>query len=108
MEQDGIDDFDDESFFLMHDKNRDGVLDKQELIAMYHALDDDEKPPATEEEPVESIVDALIKEADLNGDGVISKDEFMAEAQDESGFDVDYNPETGAAGMENIPLKYQA
>ncbi|KAJ9121119.1 hypothetical protein QFC24_004792 [Naganishia onofrii] len=76
-----IDNFDMESFFHLHDLDQDGYLTIPELEAIYglhhpHATKD------TPEDHMESkrkiIIDKVLKQLDKNGDGIVSKEEFLA------------------------------
>lgn len=71
-----------ESFFKLHDLNRDGILDRSELEAIYglHHETSREKSNTDEEHKIKT--DAILKKVldtlDQNGDGVITKTEFVS------------------------------
>jgi len=75
-----IDTFDTASFFHLHDLNRDGFLDTEEIEAIYgvhHAYS--QKKSKDEEEhaqKAQTIVTTVLAAMDTNKDGKISLDEF--------------------------------
>ena len=82
----GLDDFDERSFFELHDVNHDGHLDTHELATIY---DGDADDPTTHD-----IVDSLLHELDRDHDGLVSLDEFLNPANKDLEFDVEHGQST--------------
>jgi len=87
-EQDHMDkrDFNPKTFFKMHDLDGNGFLDRNEIKAMFKAELDkayDRNAPEDDmrerEEEMERMREHVFKEADEDGDNMISEDEFMKE-----------------------------
>ncbi|CDO73124.1 hypothetical protein BN946_scf185007.g178 [Trametes cinnabarina] len=72
-----IDTFDIPSFFHIHDLNRDGVWDKEEIEAVY-VLQPNEQDDIEHQKKAEHIVKEVLKRLDKNGDGKITLREFEA------------------------------
>lgn len=81
-----IDNFDLGSFFAIHDLNRDGVLDRSEIEAIYgvhHSLSVKHSPThEVHDAKADKIVKAVLERLDHNGDGQITKPEFLAGGED--------------------------
>ncbi|KAI3399249.1 hypothetical protein diail_7411 [Diaporthe ilicicola] len=73
-EEHHADDFDAGSFFALHDYNSDGQWKPEEILRTYGLFDESNKH-VTEDRKKE-IVREVLRLADHNKDGVISKDEF--------------------------------
>lgn len=73
-EEHHADDFDAGSFFALHDYNSDGQWEPDEILRTYGLFDESNKQ-VTEDRKKE-IVREVLRLADNNKDGVISKDEF--------------------------------
>ncbi|KAI1794035.1 precursor to secretory protein Ssp120 [Ganoderma leucocontextum] len=75
-----IDTFDVPSFFQLHDLNRDGRWDKEEIEAVYgvhHVYSQKKSKDEIEHQgKAEFIVKTVLKRLDKNGDGVITVDEL--------------------------------
>ncbi|GBE77520.1 hypothetical protein BKA93DRAFT_732448 [Sparassis latifolia] len=75
-----IDSFDTESFFHLHDLNRDGVLDKEEIEAIYgvhHVYSQKKSKDEVEhQKKADHIVNTVLRLIDKNGDGKITLEEF--------------------------------
>ncbi|KAI0031254.1 hypothetical protein K488DRAFT_52491 [Vararia minispora EC-137] len=75
-----IDTFDLPSFFHLHDLNRDGFWQKDEIEAVYgmHHLYAKKLSKASSELPLRTIVDTILRNMDKDGDGTVSLVEFEA------------------------------
>ncbi|KIP11759.1 hypothetical protein PHLGIDRAFT_33234 [Phlebiopsis gigantea 11061_1 CR5-6] len=77
-----IDNFDTGSFFQLHDLNRDGVWDREEIEAVYgvHHIYSQKKSKddVEHQKKAEHIVDTVLKLMDKNSDGKIDMDELKA------------------------------
>ncbi|KAH8110604.1 hypothetical protein DFH11DRAFT_1690686 [Phellopilus nigrolimitatus] len=77
-----IDSFDPKSFFLIHDLNRDGVLDRDEIEAVYgvhHPYSQKKsKDEQAHQEKADHIVNVVLSVMDKNKDGKVSLEEFLA------------------------------
>ncbi|KAF8313994.1 hypothetical protein DL93DRAFT_2080450 [Clavulina sp. PMI_390] len=77
-----IDVFDLQSFFSLHDLNSDGILDADEIQAIYgvHHLDSQKKSPdeAAHQAKAQRIVREVLAKMDTNKDGMLSREEFEA------------------------------
>ncbi|KAF8963956.1 precursor to secretory protein Ssp120 [Flammula alnicola] len=75
-----IDSFDTRSFFQLHDLNRDGVWDKDEIEAIYgvhHVYSQKKSKDEIEhQQKADDIVKGVLQRLDLNGDGVITPEEL--------------------------------
>ena len=75
-----------ESFFKLHDLNRDNILDRSELEAIYgvHHETSREQSGNDEEHQRKSdeILNKVLAVLDQNGDGVVTKTEFVAAGPD--------------------------
>lgn len=75
-----IDSFDLPSFFQLHDLNRDGVWDKEEIEAIYgvhHVYSKKlSKDDVEHQEKAEQIVSTILRTMDKDGDGKITMEEF--------------------------------
>jgi hypothetical protein len=78
------DSFDLESFFKIHDLDQDGVLNADELEAIYGLHHETSKEGNGEHHPAraQQIVDTVMSKLDLNGDGVVTKTEFTVAGRD--------------------------
>ncbi|KAI9302888.1 hypothetical protein BJ944DRAFT_166420 [Cunninghamella echinulata] len=66
--------------FVLHDRNGDGYLDGHELRGAFSDFDvEHEEDPAkyVSLEDITSMVDHVLEEDDLDGDGKISWEEYM-------------------------------
>ncbi|KAG9313947.1 hypothetical protein JVU11DRAFT_4721 [Chiua virens] len=81
-----IDSFDLESFFQLHDLNRDGVWDREEIEAIYgvhHVYSQKKSKDEIEhQKKADHVVDTILKVLDKSGDGKVTPEEFEA-----AGFD---------------------
>ncbi|KIJ66431.1 hypothetical protein HYDPIDRAFT_129285 [Hydnomerulius pinastri MD-312] len=77
-----IDSFDLESFFQLHDLNRDGVWDREEIEAIYgvHHIYSQKKSKddIEHQKKADHVVDSVLKIMDKNADGKITPEEFEA------------------------------
>ncbi|KAF4573416.1 hypothetical protein EYR36_007931 [Pleurotus pulmonarius] len=77
-----IDSFDIRSFFQLHDLNRDGMWDKEEIEAVYgvhHVYSQKKsKDDIEHQEKAEQIVKTVLARIDANNDGVITAEELVA------------------------------
>ncbi|GAA5880470.1 hypothetical protein JCM16303_005393 [Sporobolomyces ruberrimus] len=77
-----MDSFDIQAFFHLHDLNRDGVLDRNELESVYGVHHEKRKKGAksleVHTEQAKEIVTAVLEKLDTNGDGVLTMREFVA------------------------------
>lgn len=77
-----IDTFDLESFFQLHDLNRDGFWDRDEIQAIYgvhHVYSQKKSRDEIEhQKKADHVVDTVLKALDKNGDGKISPEEFTS------------------------------
>ncbi|KAF9225320.1 hypothetical protein BS17DRAFT_700729 [Gyrodon lividus] len=77
-----IDSFDLESFFQLHDLNRDGFWDREEIEAIYgvhHVYSQKKSKDEIEhQKKADHIVNTILKVMDKNGDGKITPEEFKA------------------------------
>ncbi|KAF8845998.1 hypothetical protein BDN67DRAFT_986404 [Paxillus ammoniavirescens] len=77
-----IDSFDLESFFQLHDLNRDGLWDREEIEAIYgvhHVYSQKKSKDEIEhQKKADHVVDTILKLMDKNDDGKISPEEFEA------------------------------
>jgi Ca2+-binding EF-hand superfamily protein len=75
-EEHHVDNWDAGSFFTLHDYNSDGSWQGEEILRTYGLYDESNKdvPHAKREE----LLSTLMKLMDRNGDGVISKDEWLS------------------------------
>ncbi|GAA5820062.1 hypothetical protein JCM10212_006422, partial [Sporobolomyces blumeae] len=77
-----MDSFDIQAFFHLHDLNRDGVLDRNELESIYGVHHEKRKKGAKSLEvhtdQAKEIVSAVLEKLDSNGDGVLTMREFVA------------------------------
>jgi len=77
-----IDSFDPQSFFYLHDLNSDGILDADEVQAIYgvhHPIAQKQSPDeAVHQEKADRIVEIVMNIFDKNRDGKISVEEFVA------------------------------
>jgi len=75
-----IDSFDLESFFQLHDLNRDGVWDRAEIEAIYgvhHVYSQKQSKDELEhQKKADYVVDTVLKIMDKNGDGKVTPEEF--------------------------------
>ncbi|KAF9486393.1 precursor to secretory protein Ssp120 [Pholiota conissans] len=75
-----IDSFDARSFFQLHDLNRNGVWDKEEIEAIYgvhHVYSQKKsKDDIEHQQKADQIVKGVLDRLDLNGDGVITPEEL--------------------------------
>ncbi|PVF97707.1 hypothetical protein CPB86DRAFT_807121 [Serendipita vermifera] len=77
-----IDSFDLASFFQLHDLNGDGHWDRAEIEAVYGVHHEYSKAKTPDEKAqqakADTIVDAILKKMDKNGNGLIERSEFEA------------------------------
>jgi hypothetical protein len=71
-----------ESFFKLHDLNRDGILDRSELEAIYGLHHETSREKSSNDEEHKRKTDEILKKVldtlDHNGDGVVTKTEFVS------------------------------
>lgn len=71
-----------ESFFKLHDLNRDGILDRSELEAIYGLHHETSREKSGNDEEHKRKTDEILKKVldtlDQNGDGVVTKTEFVS------------------------------
>ena len=71
-----------ESFFKLHDLNRDNILDRAELEAIYgvHHETSREKSggDAEHQKKADEIMAKVLATLDRNGDGIVTKTEFVS------------------------------
>ncbi|KZT72966.1 hypothetical protein DAEQUDRAFT_704772 [Daedalea quercina L-15889] len=76
-----IDMFDPASFFLLHDLNRDGIWDREEIEAIYgvhHVYSQKKSKDEIEhQQKADHIVNTVLEKIDKNKDGKISLEEFL-------------------------------
>ncbi|CAJ2512031.1 Uu.00g076560.m01.CDS01 [Anthostomella pinea] len=74
-EEHHISDFDASSFFTLHDFDGDGRWEPEEMLRTYGLMDDSnaDLAPARRDE----IRRELLRQLDTNGDGIVSRDEFV-------------------------------
>ncbi|KAB5594500.1 Calcium-binding protein [Ceratobasidium theobromae] len=81
-----IDAFNPSTFFQLHDLNRDSVLDRSEIEAIYgvHHVYSKRKTPTEEAQAAKAkqISDAVLAAMDTNKDGFITMGEFLAKGLD--------------------------
>ncbi|GAB5590291.1 hypothetical protein Unana1_05191 [Umbelopsis nana] len=63
--------------FTLHDYNKDGFLDGHELRAAFTDFEDDDPSAVVSLDEVTDMVDHVLEEDDLNGDGLISWEEYL-------------------------------
>ncbi|KAG0707623.1 hypothetical protein DFH29DRAFT_796676 [Suillus ampliporus] len=77
-----IDSFDLESFFQLHDLNRDGVWDREEIEAIYgvhHVYSQKKSKDEIEhQKKADHVADTVLKLLDKDGDGKVTPEEFSA------------------------------
>ncbi|KAJ8582096.1 hypothetical protein M405DRAFT_831288 [Rhizopogon salebrosus TDB-379] len=77
-----IDSFDLESFFQLHDLNRDGVWDREEIEAIYgvhHVYSQKKSKDEVEhQKKADHVADTVLKLLDKDGDGKVTPEEFAA------------------------------
>ncbi|GAA5903523.1 nucleobindin SSP120 [Sporobolomyces salmoneus] len=77
-----MDSFNIQAFFHLHDLNRDGVLDRNELESVYGVHHEKRKKGAksleVHTEQAKEIVTKVLEKLDENGDGVLTMREFVA------------------------------
>ncbi|BGO90177.1 hypothetical protein NBRC10512_002570 [Rhodotorula toruloides] len=77
-----MDSFDIQAFFHLHDLNRDGVLDRNELESIYGVHHEKRRKGAKNLEvhtqQAKDIVEAVLAKLDTNQDGVLTMREFVA------------------------------
>ncbi|KAG2050605.1 precursor to secretory protein Ssp120 [Suillus hirtellus] len=77
-----IDSFDMESFFQLHDLNRDGVWDREEIEAIYgvhHVYSQKKSKDEIEhQKKADQVADTVLKLLDKDGDGKVTPEEFTA------------------------------
>ncbi|KAH9948183.1 hypothetical protein B0H21DRAFT_255716 [Amylocystis lapponica] len=77
-----IDSFDTSSFFQLHDLNRDGILDREEIEAIYgvhHVYSQKKsKDEVDHQNKADHIVNTVLKLIDKDGDGKLTLEEFTA------------------------------
>lgn len=71
-----------ESFFKLHDLNQDGILDHDELSAIYGLHHETSREKSQDEEQhkrkSEEIMSKVLSILDQNGDGLVTKTEFVS------------------------------
>ena len=76
-----MDSFDIQAFFHLHDLNRDGVLDRNEIESIYGVHHEKKRKGAKNLEvhtqQANEIVDAVLEKLDQNGDGLLTMREFV-------------------------------
>ncbi|GAA5976246.1 hypothetical protein JCM10908_005429 [Rhodotorula pacifica] len=75
-----MDSFDIQAFFHLHDLNRDGILDRNEIESIYGVHHEKKRKGAKNLEvhtqQATEIVDAVLEKLDQNGDGLLTMREF--------------------------------
>ncbi|KAI1480806.1 hypothetical protein K445DRAFT_76427 [Daldinia sp. EC12] len=76
VEEHHISDFDASSFFVLHDYDADGQWEAEEILRTYGLMDESNKdvPQSRRDE----IQRELLQLLDANGDGIVTRDEFIA------------------------------
>ncbi|KAL5640341.1 hypothetical protein ACGC1H_007569 [Rhizoctonia solani] len=81
-----IDAFNPSTFFQLHDLDRNGILDRNEIEAIYgvHHVYSKRKTPTEEAQAAKAkqVADAVLAAMDANGDGFITMEEFLAKGLD--------------------------
>ncbi|KAF8602313.1 hypothetical protein BDV93DRAFT_538376 [Ceratobasidium sp. AG-I] len=81
-----IDAFNPSTFFQLHDLDRNGILDRGEIEAIYgvHHLYSKRKTPSEEAQAAKAqqVADAVLAAMDTNKDGFITMEEFLAKGLD--------------------------
>lgn len=76
-----MDSFDIQAFFHLHDLNRDGVLDRNEIESIYGVHHEKKRKGSKNLEvhtqQANEIVDAVLEKLDQNGDGLLTMREFV-------------------------------
>ncbi|KWU44074.1 hypothetical protein RHOSPDRAFT_18556 [Rhodotorula sp. JG-1b] len=76
-----MDSFDIQAFFHLHDLNRDGVLDRNEIESIYGVHHEKKRKGAKNLEvhtqQANEILDAVLEKLDQNGDGLLTMREFV-------------------------------
>ncbi|KAI0025285.1 hypothetical protein F4780DRAFT_722988 [Xylariomycetidae sp. FL0641] len=75
-EEHHISDFDATSFFVLHDYDGDGRWEPQEMLRTYGLMDDSNKDMTPQRRG--EVQTELLRRLDSNGDGVVTRDEFIA------------------------------
>lgn len=78
--------FNPSTFFQLHDLDRNGILDRGEIEAIYgvHHVYSKRKTPSEEAQAAKAkqVADAVLAAMDANGDGFITMEEFLAKGLD--------------------------
>ena len=81
-----IDAFNPSTFFQLHDLDRNGILDRGEIEAIYgvHHVYSKRKTPNEEAQAAKAkqVADAVLAAMDTNGDGFVTMEEFLAKGLD--------------------------
>ncbi|CAE6428497.1 unnamed protein product [Rhizoctonia solani] len=81
-----IDAFNPSTFFQLHDLDRNGILDRSEIEAIYgvHHEYSKRKTPTEEAQAAKAkqVADAVLAAMDANGDGFVTMEEFLAKGLD--------------------------
>lgn len=77
-----MDNFDIQAFFHLHDLDRNGILDVNELESIYGVHHEKSRQSSgsveVHTEKAKEIVNVVLKKLDTNGDGVLTMREFVA------------------------------
>ncbi|KAE8453544.1 hypothetical protein EG329_010405 [Mollisiaceae sp. DMI_Dod_QoI] len=102
-EEHHIGNFDQASFFSLHDYDDNGSWDKSEILKTYGMTDPSAKD--TPQEKKDEIIREVMKLMDLNNNGLVEKEEWTAFAQDRKGTLPDFG--TGPGHHWDMEMEYE-